>query len=205
MKTSHDMVEKMLKAEKARKENLKQQKANVKEQLGEVEKVIAKQKLADKRFEINQRDLHKKLQQEDQEYRQQKQEHEQTRFQEQHKADLEHFHKIYRKRNNNNQSEENFFKNMEASFEELVENMQLHDRNREHQIQDRVERVRKHIGLLDNKIRLVKEERTTGSHLVGQIELVEKLASKQKAVDENRKAYLKNLSTPSDKTLELAE
>lgn len=53
MKTSHDMVEKMLKAEKARKENLKQQKANVKEQLGEVEKVIAKQKLADKRFEIN--------------------------------------------------------------------------------------------------------------------------------------------------------
>ena len=43
-------------------------------------------------------------------------EHEQQRLEAQHKEDLENFHKIYRKRQNKDQSQENFFRQIEESF-----------------------------------------------------------------------------------------
>ena len=81
--------------------------------------------------------------------------------------------------------------------------MRAHDRNREQQIRERVERVRKHMGLVEAKIKHVQVDRTKGSHLNEQAELIEKLAVSQKKVEENRRKLEKQKRNELHEKLEL--
>jgi hypothetical protein len=81
--------------------------------------------------------------------------------------------------------------------------MRAHDRNREHQIQERVERVKKQIGFAEAKIRHVQEDRASGSHLQEQMELIEKLASNQKRVEDKKRKQEKDNRTKVHEKLEL--
>ena len=80
------------------------------------------------------REEYKTLMDEDQKQKEAKQELKQQKLLEQHKADLEHFHKLYMKQHKKNETEDNFYKRIEDTFEELVENMRTHEKNRDQQI-----------------------------------------------------------------------
>lgn len=70
--------------------------------------------------------------------------------------------------------------------------MRAHDRNREQQIQERINRVKKHLGIVEAKSKLVLEERVSGSQLKEQMDVIEKIAMSQKRVEENKKRLEKS-------------